>query len=112
MQSIEQIAEEALQNRRSTIERRARERSVGDLTSPPRKPNSTVAAHLAWHDHLEEHEETELREIDGALDRIKQRSYGHCEDCGDVIGRQRLRASPEARRCLACADATVRRRSG
>ncbi len=44
----------------------------------------------------------ELREIDAALARIADGTYGTCERCGGAIGRDRLRALPEVRRCLHC----------
>ncbi len=44
----------------------------------------------------------ELAEIDAALARLLQGSYGHCESCSGQIGRQQLRARPEVRRCLQC----------
>ncbi len=44
----------------------------------------------------------ELCEIDAALARIADGTYGTCEACGGAIGRDRLRALPEVRRCLAC----------
>ncbi len=44
----------------------------------------------------------ELGEIDAALARIADGTYGTCEICGGAIGRDRLRALPEVRRCLAC----------
>jgi len=45
----------------------------------------------------------ETPEIEAALARIEAGVYGQCESCGGAIGRQRLRAIPEARFCLACA---------
>lgn len=44
----------------------------------------------------------ELAEIDAALARIEEGSWGVCATCGGPIGRQRLLALPEARHCLAC----------
>ena len=44
----------------------------------------------------------ELGEIDAALARIAEGTYGTCEACGGAIGRDRLRALPEVRRCLSC----------
>jgi RNA polymerase-binding transcription factor len=44
----------------------------------------------------------ELREIDAALARIADGTYGACELCGGAIGRDRLRALPEIRRCVTC----------
>ncbi len=47
-------------------------------------------------------ESQELQEIEAALARIGDGSYGACSDCGDDIGPARLKASPSARRCLVC----------
>ncbi len=44
----------------------------------------------------------ELVEIDAALARIADGTYGTCEACGGAIGRDRLRALPEVRRCVTC----------
>jgi DnaK suppressor protein len=47
-------------------------------------------------------ERQELQEIDGALARIRDGSYGICIDCGGEIGRERLKVDPRAKHCLAC----------
>ena len=47
-------------------------------------------------------ERQELQEIEAALARIRDGSYGICIDCGGEIGRARLKADPKAKRCLAC----------
>ena len=47
-------------------------------------------------------ERQELQEIEAALARIRDGSYGICIDCGGEIGRARLKADPRAKRCPAC----------
>lgn len=44
----------------------------------------------------------ELREIEIALQKIKNKSYGICEMCEDEIGFQRLKVKPHARYCIVC----------
>ena len=44
----------------------------------------------------------ELRSIDAARRRLDDGSYGICTDCGVDIGWERLRAEPEAARCIDC----------
>jgi RNA polymerase-binding protein DksA len=44
----------------------------------------------------------ELREVEAALDRIEQGSYGTCEACDGPIGEDRLQANPAASRCIGC----------
>lgn len=48
-------------------------------------------------------ERCELAEIDEALARIEDGTFGSCLRCGGAIGRHRLRALPEARYCVSCA---------
>lgn len=49
-------------------------------------------------------ESRELQDIEAALARIADGSYGICADCGEEIGRERLKAYPAAVRCLACQE--------
>ncbi len=44
----------------------------------------------------------ELAEIEDALRRIEEGSYGTCQACGGPMGLQRIRAIPEARYCVSC----------
>jgi DnaK suppressor protein len=44
----------------------------------------------------------ELRDIDAALQRIADGSYGDCEQCGTEIGYPRLEVQPIATRCIQC----------
>jgi len=44
--------------------------------------------------------EAELAEIDHAMERIADGSYGLCEACGKAIAEERLDAMPAARLCL------------
>lgn len=44
--------------------------------------------------------EENLADINAALDRIKQGSYGKCEVGGEMIDIERLRANPSARTCI------------
>ena len=44
----------------------------------------------------------ELREIDVALERIAEGTYGRCDVCAEDINRERLEVQPAAIRCVAC----------
>jgi DnaK suppressor protein len=52
---------------------------------------------------LVRNEEPLLAEARAALDRIDRGTFGRCEGCGKPVGRERLRAVPYARHCVACA---------
>jgi DnaK suppressor protein len=51
---------------------------------------------------LNENERKRLQEVDEALDRIENGSYGICEECGGVIGLKRLEVRPVAKYCVPC----------
>ena len=53
---------------------------------------------------LDDHESTELRRVNAALQRLANGSYGLCADCGVAIAPARLQALPTAAFCLGCAD--------
>lgn len=50
----------------------------------------------------------EVRDIEAALDRMREGRYGTCSDCGDAIALERLTAQPTALRCQPCQSAFER----
>jgi DnaK suppressor protein len=44
----------------------------------------------------------ELREVEAALRRIADGTYGECAECGGDIAYERLKAYPTATRCVVC----------
>ncbi len=46
----------------------------------------------------------ELREVEGALARMQDGTYGECVECGQPIPYGRLAAQPSAPRCIACQE--------
>lgn len=106
---MDPLMEEA---RRRMLERRARllrsalieqELSREALSSVER--GDSPGADEAVAVELGDHDRRELREIDAAIARMDGGTYGRCERCGHAVGRQRLRAVPEARLCVGCAEA-------
>jgi len=51
---------------------------------------------------LNENERMRLRELDEALDRIENGTYGVCEECGEPIGLKRLEVRTVAKYCVPC----------
>jgi DnaK suppressor protein len=45
-----------------------------------------------------------LREIEDALDRVEEGSYGTCEDCGAPINLERLKVLPFTTVCVQCQE--------
>lgn len=48
-----------------------------------------------------------LSDVDSALTRISEGSYGRCERCAREIAPERLLARPAARTCITCAAQTA-----
>lgn len=60
---------------------------------------------------LSDLEIAELGAISRALSRLKEDRYGCCVDCGGQIAFDRLRAEPQAERCMPCAQRQERPRA-
>ena len=54
---------------------------------------------------LASNERAILYEIDLALKKIKDGSFGLCEECGKFISKTRLKAVPQAKLCIKCQEA-------
>lgn len=54
----------------------------------------------------------ELQEINAALSRIKDGTYGICEMCDDVISLGRLKAKPFAKYCIVCRELVEKNLAG
>jgi DnaK suppressor protein len=52
-----------------------------------------------------------LYHIDQALRRVRNKTYGNCEQCGEPINRERLEAVPHARLCIKCKELEEHRKS-
>jgi RNA polymerase-binding transcription factor DksA len=77
----------------------------GGLSEVPAHPADLAPAEYAEEVTLGllETEAQILTEINDALARIEQGSYGRCVECGQAISRRRLNAIPYAPHCLRCA---------
>lgn len=51
---------------------------------------------------LLERDESTVREVLAALDRLRAGNYGTCETCTQAIVKERLRLMPHARNCIEC----------
>ena len=53
----------------------------------------------------------EIREVEDAIERLRNGQYGQCVECGRPIAGSRLRAMPTARRCMTCQIGSERKAS-
>lgn len=54
--------------------------------------------------HLKDRERNLLAQINDALHRIGDNTYGYCQSCGDPIGQGRLRVRPMTTLCIDCKE--------
>jgi RNA polymerase-binding protein DksA len=83
---------ESLEDEAGELGGRSTDDNLGDLAS------DTYERELD--EGIEEGVEDTIREIDAALKRIEDGTYGICEICGKPIGVERLRAIPWTTRCI------------
>ncbi|MFZ0140307.1 MAG: TraR/DksA C4-type zinc finger protein [Aeromicrobium sp.] len=67
---------------------------------------ATIAFERSQLDALANQARGHLAEIDAAIARLEDGTYGVCETCGQPISDARLRARPVARACMTCATAS------
>lgn len=62
-------------------------------------PTEDAAMRLHW--------ASQLRQVEYALHKSKDGTYGLCENCGKVINPARLDAYPSATKCIDCARSPI-----
>jgi RNA polymerase-binding transcription factor DksA len=86
--------------------RKTRSEASGDLSSMPihMADIGSDAYEQEFTLSLMATEEDTLELVEEALERIRSRRYGLCEECGGVIAKKRLEAIPFAPTCIRCAE--------
>ncbi|MBN1855521.1 MAG: TraR/DksA C4-type zinc finger protein [Dehalococcoidia bacterium] len=67
-----------------------------------REEEATEAFELEKRIMLDANLKAALAEIDHAIARFKEGTYGKCESCGQDIEEERLEARPQATLCMRC----------
>lgn len=88
---LERMREEIFENGLATISH-LRETAA----TPDEADRATQEEEHVLEQRIRDRERKQLRKIDGALDRISNRTYGYCEASGEPIGLRRLLARPTA----------------
>lgn len=70
---------------------------------------ATIAFERSQVGALAEQARQRLVEVDAALTRLDEDTYGTCERCGGGIAPGRLEARPTARTCIGCAGGSTSR---
>ncbi|MDL5350049.1 TraR/DksA family transcriptional regulator [Microbacterium sp. zg-YB36] len=82
-----------------------RDRADGTADDEHDPEGSTLSGEWLQLDALRRAALVERAELDAALARTADGTYGVCVSCGAAIPLERLRARPTADRCIACAAA-------
>ncbi len=95
-----------LEDKRAEILNEA-ERTLNELTVQPGNipdPNDRASAEAdrSFELRIRDRERKLLPKIETALERIKDGSFGQCEECGHEIGMKRLEARPVTSLCIDC----------
>lgn len=86
-----------------TLRKEGHDSIVENMGEPHDRGDASVADMLADLDiAIVEKEAAELKQIELAIIRLNNNTYGVCVDCGSPIGYPRLRANPTASRCVDC----------
>jgi DnaK suppressor protein len=59
---------------------------------------------IEMNNQLNTRNNAKLHQIDAALKRIEDKTYGLCQDCEDPIPEKRLLANPYFQTCVSCAE--------
>ncbi len=103
------VAAFALAAKRDELTRRLRDRELLAIEHTPDSVDAVQAIAIREAAASVLTAETALlREIEAALKRIDDGSYGVCEDCEEPISERRLAAIPWTRRCVPCQERAER----
>ena len=80
--------------------------SMRNLELKDEGDHASVSARTAIDSAILDQQRKELAEIELALDKIKNGTYGICEMCEEPIGKERLKVKPYARFCITCREIT------
>lgn len=82
-------------------------RTLEDMTEtdenyPDPTDRASVESDRSFELRLRDRERKLIKKIRLAIDRIKDGTYGECEECGEDIGFKRLKARPVTTMCIKC----------
>jgi len=89
----------SMQGRLASIKKDATQGHSGDSAEQAQERENDEVV-----DAIGNETEQSILAIQAALDRIEAGSYGVCASCGEEIGKARLKAVPEATRCVDCSE--------
>ena len=98
-----------LENRKEQIKRVVKDnekeiKALSRTDASDEADHATISTDSAIEQAINNQQLTELKEIDYALFKIENETYGICEMCEEPIGLQRLKVKPQAKYCIVCRE--------
>ena len=98
-----------LENRKQQIKKivKDNEKEIKELTrtdASDEADHATISTDSAIEQAITNQQLRELKEIEYALFKMNNETYGICEMCEDPIGLQRLKVKPQAKYCIVCRE--------
>jgi len=87
-------------------------KAPGETTNNPQHPAERDVEDVTRESILENNFRDEVQEIDDALTRIDEGSFGQCLRCGKDISEARLEGLPASRYCIRCEQAVEQEQAG
>ncbi|HXG31244.1 MAG TPA: RNA polymerase-binding protein DksA [Thermodesulfobacteriota bacterium] len=87
-----------------TAEQTMNQMSQGDGTFPDPIDRAMSESNRSIELRTRDRERKLLQKILKAIQKIKDGTYGICEECGEEISESRLRVRPEATLCIKCKE--------
>ena len=70
--------------------------------SPDFSDQASAESDMDFNLHMKERDGNLIVKIKAALERIEEGTYGICENCGEKISTERLKARPVTTLCISC----------
>lgn len=103
---LEMERQRILQNAKASIDELA-EKTTETTGDEGDQAQNMADQHLSL--RFKERERALLKKIEAAIMKIKEGTFGECEDCGGDIGIKRLEIRPIATLCIGCKEAEEKR---
>jgi DnaK suppressor protein len=102
---LQRFRERLLDERRELVRQRDRVlEAIPEQVHPPGENEIAPSEGIDIEISLDEGEASRIRDIDAALQLIKEGSFGTCMECGCEIAEARLEAVPSALYCVRCEE--------
>ncbi len=98
-----------LENRKEKIKRIVKDnekeiKALSRTEASDEADHATISTDSAIEQAINNQQLRELKEIDYALFKMENKTYGICEMCEELIGAQRLKVKPQAKYCIVCRE--------